>query len=366
MAGRGVSPGVIEGIRFQLGAFGLRSLSSPLYAALLEAALDDIDRGGPVASVLGEVPSDLDPISDAVVLRFLGAVHRLVLTGEAPDLARWFATAGGRFDPASSADVAGAQAAFVAACDDHRDTLVGGLDVTVQTNEVGRCATLAVGFTDVLRGGLPLRLLELGASAGLNLRWDRWRYESGPTSWGDPDAAITFRSNYREPYPDLSAAILPGDAVVERLGCDRSPIDPTTAEGRLLLRSFVWPDQADRHARLDAALVAAAAAPVSIDAADAASWLPDRLAAPAHGRATVVYHSIIWQYLPTATRAAIVDALEVAGVVATDEAPLHWLRMEPGDDPSEAAEVRLRSWPSGDDRLLAHTGYHGHPVWAEV
>lgn len=360
MSRAAVAPGVVAALGFQRAAFGAASLRSPLYEALTDAALADVEAGGPCAAVLARVPDGLDPIPDAVALRYLGAAHRLVLEGRAPALARWFPTAGGRFDPATDGPAAGA--AFVAANAELGDELVAGLDLGVQTNEVARCATLAVGFTALLRRfGLPLRLLEVGASAGLNLRWDRWRYESGGSAWGDPGAPLRFADAYRDPAPDVSAPLGPDAAVAERAGCDRSPIDPATAEGRLLLRSFVWPDQADRHARLAAALEVAATVPATVEAADAAGWVAARLAVPAPGTTSVVFHSIVWQYLPAATRSGVVEALEAAGAAATPDAPVAWLRMEPGEDPSQAAELRLRTWP-GEDALLALSGYHGHPV----
>jgi hypothetical protein len=237
----------------------------------------------------------------------------------------------------------------------------------VQTNEMARCAALAVGFTHVLRAtGLPLRLLEVGASAGLNLRWDRWRYESGATSFGDDGAAVRFAENYREPYPDLTSPVDGGGAVVERRGCDRNPLDPTSDEGRLLLRSFVWPDQADRHRRLDAALAVAAEVPVEVDRADAAEWAATQLAEARPGAATVLYHSIVWQYLPRSTKDGLVDALRSAGAAATADAPVAWLRMEPPADPSDAAELRLVTWSGGPpvEEVVGRTGYHGDPVWA--
>lgn len=357
-----VDPRIPPALQYQRVAVGKASLASPLYAALLDAAIADVAAGGACAHVLSHVPPGLDPIPDAVVLRFLGAVHRLVLEGGAPGLARWFPTAGGSFDPDADGSDAGAD--LLVAVEAHAGELIDGLRLGVQTNEVGRCAALAVGFTEVLRTfGLPLRLLELGASAGLNLRWDRWRYQSGSTTWGDPGAAITFAEGYRSPEPDVSAPLGPGAAVVERRGCDRSPIDATTEAGRRLLRSFVWPDQAVRHERLDAALAAAADVPATVDAEDAASWLVRQLATPVPGVATVVFHSIVWQYLPRETREGVRTAIAEASHRASAEAPLAWLRMEPGEDPTEAAEVRLLTAPGGEHRLLALTGYHGHPVW---
>lgn len=357
-----VDPRIPPALEYQRAAVGKTSLASPLYAALLDATIVDVAAGGPSAFVLSRMPANLDPIPDAVVLRYLGAVHRLVLEGGAPSLARWFPTAGGAFDPDRDGAAAGRD--LLAAVEAHAGELVDGLSQGVQTNEVGRCASLAVGFTEVLRTfGLPLRLLELGASAGLNLRWDRWRYESGTTAWGDEGAAIRFVGNYRAPAPDVSAPLGPDVAVAARRGCDRSPIDPSTEAGRRTLRSFVWPDQAGRHERLDAALAAAAEVPATVDAMDAAAWLEGQLADPAPGVATVVYHSIVWQYLPRATRDGVRAALDAASARASGESPLAWLRMEPGDDPSEAAEIRMITWPGGEHRLLAYTGYHGHPVW---
>jgi hypothetical protein len=74
---------------------------------------------------------------------------------------------------------------------------------------------------------------------------------------------------------------------------------------------------------------------------------------------TVVFHSIVLQYLGEAERAAFTRHLEDAAARASAEAPLAWLRMEPAD---ELAEVRLTAWPGGDERLLCRAGYHGSPV----
>jgi len=80
------------------------------------------------------------------------------------------------------------------------------------------------------------------------------------------------------------------------------------------------------------------------------------------GTATVVYHSIVWQYLPLATRERIVTTLSGVGARATERSPLAYLRMEPGDDPTLGAELRLTSWPPARTELLARSGYHGRPV----
>jgi hypothetical protein len=173
---------------------------------------------------------------------------------------------------------------------------------------------------------------------------------------GDPDSPVRFERVWEGEPPALPERF----AVAERIGCDRNPLDATTPEGRLTLRSYVWPDQLDRLARLDAAIDVARRVPATVEQADAADWVARRLTDPAAGVATVLVHSIVLQYLPHSARDQLRDSLGQAGARATDEAPLAWLRMEPGGD---RAEIRLTTWPGGEERLLGTAGYHGHPVW---
>jgi hypothetical protein len=100
-----------------------------------------------------------------------------------------------------------------------------------------------------------------------------------------------------------------------------------------------------------------------VDAADVASWLPARLAVASPGWATVVYHSIVDEYFPDATRNAFHATLREAGARATPEAPLFWLRLEPFAD-QRTYGVTLTSWPGSVERLLALSGPHGSDVRA--
>ena len=99
----------------------------------------------------------------------------------------------------------------------------------------------------------------------------------------------------------------------------------------------------------------ARAHPLVVDTADAGDWLAERLAVDApEGVATVVFHSIVWQYLPAATKDAVRAALHDAGARADGDRPLHWLRMEPAT--REHADLRLTTWgrgaADGEDELL--------------
>ena len=326
------------------------TLGSPLYGRLLHRCADDVRAGGPVGAVLQG--HETDPVESALALRFMGAVHRLVLEGRAPELAAFYPSAGGGGDRHEDAT----WEAFVATVKSHQRELRGLVDSGVQTNEVGRAGALVGGFLLVAREtGLPLRVLETGASAGLNLRWDHYLYEARGQSWGDPSSPVRL-CDYNSELP------LPFDVpatVSERRGCDVAPLDPTRDEDRLTLLSYVWPDQVARIRLLRAALDVAARVPAPVDEASAPSWIERRLERPTEGSATVVFHSIFFQYLDPDDRTRFVDALEAAGGRATSSAPLAWLRMEPG---GEQAEVRLTLWPGGVERTIATAGYHGAAV----
>jgi hypothetical protein len=323
-------------------------LGSPFYEALLTRAADDAAAGGPIATVFEGYP--LAPILSAMALRLMGTVHRLVLDGEAPALARHYPSVGGDGDGARAWPVF---RAFVAA---HVDRVRGLLARGVQTNEVGRAAALVCGFLEVARTQAPaLRCLEIGASAGLNLRWDRFRYVAPHATWGDPASAVVLGGCYRDdPLPFDTAA-----TVVERAGCDPNPIDPTTDDGRKTIVSYVWPDQSERLALVTAACDVARRVPAVVERANGADWIAERLARPAPGLATVVYHSIVIQYFDEPSRDRFVAAIADAGRRASAAAPLAWLRMEPG---GEQAELRLTTWPGGEERLIGTTGFHGRDV----
>ncbi len=344
MAERPATP--LEIVEFQ--ADQCAQAGSPLYGRVLTAVADDLRAGGISADLLAGRD---DPFGSVLALRLLGAVHRIVLEGRAPELAACYPSVGGD----AAVDDVGAR--FLAALRSHHDEVDRRLADGVQTNEVGRSAVLAGGYAAIMaRTGLPLRVLEIGTSAGLNLRFDHFVYDTGRTVAGDPDSPVRFEGVWEGVPPELPERF----DVAERRGCDRNPIDATTEDGRLTLLAYTWPDQLDRIDRLEAAITVARRVPVALEQADAPSWVEARLAETASGQATVVVHSIVFQYLPSASRRRIRDALEGAGRAASAAAPIHWLRMEPAGD---RADLRLTSWPGGEEELLASAGFHGRPVW---
>ena len=235
------------------------------------------------------------------------------------------------------------------------------LDTQVQTNEVRRCAALLGGFLAAARSaGLPLRLLEIGSSAGLNLFWDRYRYALGPHRWGDPDCPLLLDAEWRGDPPDLHAPV----RVASRQGCDLFPLDVRDPAQLRRIESFLWADQVDRHRLLHAAAASLPPEGAPIERIGACEFLQRELATPTRGVATVLFHSHMWWYLPASDRKEVARCLEAAGADARPDAPLFWLRMEaPG---IEYCEVRLRAWPGGEERLLARAHHHGRWVeWLE-
>jgi hypothetical protein len=311
-------------------------LGSPLYASLLESAADDLEMEGPAMDVLSGFEEE--EAEAALALRLMGAVHRLVLEDAIPALAMRYPSTGG------DGDATAAWPAFRQALADHRDRIRALLATGCQTNEVARSAALLGGFLEVAhRAKKPLRILEIGASAGFNLRWDRYRYESSEGAWGDKSSHVRFDHSYEVSPPFNRTA-----DVVERKGCDLNPIDATTAEGALTLRSFVWADQLGRMAQLDGAIEAAAETPVEVERIAAADFLERELARPREDVATVVFHSVFMQYVEESERARITAALE--GSTA------HHLSFEPGAAAEARFDVRL------DGELLGTSMAHGSRV----
>jgi hypothetical protein len=319
------------------------------YVAILDGMIADLRAGGPTRRTLAHWDGT---DASAYPLRILGALHRLALDGKAPALAALFPTAGGMAAP----DRVWGVAAQVLA--EHVDEVTASCTRPPQTNEVGRAAVLLGGFLAVAaQVRRPLRLLELGASAGLNLMWDRYRVNAGGFRWGDAAAALELPTAWQGPAPPLSAPV----AVASRAACDLDPIDIARPEDRARLESYIWPDQVHRLTRLRAACRIAQAVPFRLDKADAADWLERETRVLPVGEATVVYHSIFRQYVPAGTRARLRAIMDSAGRRATADAPLAWLALEIADL-SRPPELTLQLWPGGETRTLATSHHHGEWV----
>lgn len=334
---------------FERQAAACRELGSPFMGALLDRAIVALEGDGPVSRLVRGW--DGPPAAGAISLRFAAAVHAMVRSGRAPELAALYPA------PGREVDVAPLWELIEAAVERNRDWAEAFIQSPPQTNEVARAGALACGFLKIAENApQPFHLLELGASAGLNLHWDQFAYTHPP--WK--------RARERGP---VIPTVMEGDApawrpivVSSRRGCDQAPLDPVKPDHRLRLASYVWPDQFARLERLDAALTLAAGRKERVERGDAAAWLEARLGEGLERGVTVVYHSVFLQYPPKEIRERIAAALDEAGARATSERQLARLMFEPaamtGRD-GDAFLLTLRTWPDGDDRVLAQVDPHG-------
>jgi hypothetical protein len=287
-----------------------------------------------------------DPLVDPLVgpepawdapLRLLGALHALVLSGRA-----------------SWDDVD-------AALEEHAGFLAQAVaERPVQTNEVRRCWVLLPCFLELARrsGYAELDLVELGPSAGLNLMWDRYRYVYRAGEWGSADAALELRGEERLPVPaDL---LRERPRIGRRLGLDLSPVDVTTDEGALLLKSFVWADQPERLELLDRAIATLRREPPELVRGHVAEELPRVLAGRRDSSLTVVWQTAVLGYLPEEDRERVYAALEEAGA----DGPLGWISAGSSErDPEDEWGLRISLWPGGERSLVGYSDYHG--AWLE-
>jgi hypothetical protein len=335
-----------------------QAFDSPFTAELCDVMADDFDSGGIIADLTGDWPTH--PVQDALALRLAGALHAIVLSEPESDL--------GQVWPQQGRDWTMAQAWPVAAetLRVRESWMREFLKSPPQTNEVRRAMGLWPGLcaaAEAFDG--PMDVLELGASAGLNLSMDRFHYDGGSWQWRSPipGPRVAMSTQWSGPAPRVPAHA----AIRHRAACDQNPLSAGNAQDRLRLRSYIWPDQPERLERLNAAMEIAEAQSITPDASDAADWIKAKLENRAKDALTVIYHSVFLQYPPQDVRDAITLAIETEGARATLEAPLAWLRYEPGgilghEQKGPGMILELIEWPSGRKRILADVDAHGRFV----
>lgn len=195
-----------------------------------------------------------------------------------------------------------------------------------QTNEVARSAQLLPALSLVAAlAGRPPSILEVGASAGLNLRFDDYRYtyrtRHQAVDVGDGDSPVHVEVAFEGDVRVIPAAL---PIVGERIGLDTHPVDVTDPGQRRWLRACVWADEADRDRRLLAALDQARRDPPTVIRGDAVADI-DRVAARLSSEVPlVVVHQVVMSYLSTAARARF--RRKVLGLGRNR--PVYWLFAE--------------------------------------
>ena len=325
-------------------------LGSPIYAEIFRAMAKDLIDNGVTARISENLT--IRPQRDAAPLRIAGAIHRLALTGKAPNISRHFPSTGGAPGPTLIADYLEALVTFTSAVED-------GLARTVQTNEVGRTTMLVAGMSFFARavGIDQTHLREIGSSCGLNLQVDSYFFDTGDCAYGKTNARVRFEGNsWGSPVPDISQC----PSLLSRRGCDVAPLNAHNENDQLTLLSFVWPDQFERFERLRHAIGNACASPTYAppDQQDAAIWIHEQLAKIPSNEPVLIFHSIVWQYLSRETKDQF--RAEVEGFCAQREAPTGWLRMEPAGPVADLRiDIGQGARKTHSDQVLADSSYHG-------
>ncbi|MHB1446871.1 MAG: DUF2332 domain-containing protein [Acidimicrobiales bacterium] len=283
--------------RFQWGP--LEFDSSPLYQALSPLVADDRSLLELLMSrTPGQQPTNL----------FFGAVHYLVLSHPEEPLAAYFASVDG--DQAQDPALAGPD--FLDFCSSHREQLADLIRTRlVQTNVVKRSAALRLALALLRREFDAIHLIEVGSSAGIHLRNDRYGYRIGGLSFGPAETGLTIETEWRSgtPPPDLDNC----PDIVTTTGVDLHPIDIRSAADRAWLRALVWPENADEAAQLDAALQVVALNPPRMlegDAIELCAGLDHQVPA---GEPRVVFHAATRAHVPQGRRAQFDESLDQLG-----------------------------------------------------
>jgi hypothetical protein len=324
------------------------ALQSPFMERLL-MSLAQHWPPGPLDQHLRQLSGDPGPNGLSLPLRLAGGLHALVLRRECPALVAVY--------PPHSVCDDQLRRAVLEALQSHSQFLIDWTRSAPQTNEVRRSAALIAGANVAnFYHDLPIHLSELGASAGLNLMWDRFALCARGQRLGPDTAALTLAPEWQGPPPPAAAP-----RIASRRGVDLCPIDPQSDEGRLRLMAYLWPDQPGRAART---ATAAALTHAPVDRGDAIEWLERRLGTAPKGHLHLIQHTIAWQYFPPDAQIRGKALIETAGQSTTTDSPLAWLSLEADDQSATlgGAALVLRLWPGDLHLPLGRADFHGRWV----
>jgi hypothetical protein len=328
------------------GKFEAPSVGSPLYAELGLAVARDPE--------LLRLAAETRPHQPASNMLF-AAVQYLLLGGARHELREHY--------PVLAEGPAPEEPAFPAFrdfCLTHRDAIVALLRTRLtQTSVLRRCACLLPAFARIVsEAPEPLATLEIGPSAGLNLLWDRYRYDyGGGLQWGDPESEVLLDTELRGEalLPDLPGSI----EVAWRVGIDLNVIDVGDEDEVRWLRALIFPEHVERHAQLRAAIRVFREEPPRLVEGDASDRLPELLQEAPSGETLVVFAThVLCQLTPD----RLVDLLKLLQSHG-ERRPLFFVSMEGRS--GQHSELSLTRYAGGARDTIKLADCNPHGQWIE-
>ena len=297
---------------------------------------------------------------------FYAAVQDLLLedprrSPAAEALARFYPAVSGQPIPAESP-----WSAFREFCLEQADSLLPKFrEGRTQTCVVHRCAIILPSIASlprVVEAEGRVALLEIGPSAGLNLRLDRYQYEyagavCAPILWGDPEARPLLRCEVRGAIaPPIPQPL----EIVARHGLDLSAIDLEDPLALRWLRALVWPEHVERARLMDEALAHVPDLPVEIIEGDATREVGAAIARLPRDAPRVLFATHVVYQIPPEGLLAMLDGI----AEASREAPVDFIVVDSsGKGDSRVDHLAFAGGEQVGRDVLAHADSHGR--WIE-
>jgi hypothetical protein len=248
--------------------------------------------------------------------------------------------------------------AFRSFCLSHSDRLGASLrNGRTQTCVVHRCAVVLPAIANlpaIAAADGRVGLLEIGPSAGLNLRLDRYRYDYGDgVVWGDLDARPVLLCETRgDRKPPLPARL----EVVARCGLDLNPIDLDDPAALRWLKALIWPEHVERARLMDEALAHAKTVPIAIEAGDATRDIEAHIARLPKDAPRVLFAThVIYQIPKEGIRAMLAEIAR-----ASADQPVDLVVMESsGEGDSRIEWFHFEAGARASRMVVARSDSHG-------
>jgi hypothetical protein len=316
--------------------WGRHTHGSPLYATLVEVVAEDPELMRVINRIEHLPPPNL----------LFAAVQFLLMEDDAGDLARYYPSL-----VTNSLPPEGVGPSFRRFVLEHEEQIVTiGNTRYTQTNECRRCVAL-----------LPLvmmapfdafHLIDVGASAGLNLAIDRYGYRYDGLTW-HPEASLVLEAEWSGERGDLHEI-----EVLGRTGLDLNPLDPSDESARRWLEALIWPEHDERRARLRSALHLVSSLDIEMIGGDATDTLARVLDDLAPGIPVVVMSAYTLGQFDQNQRARLEE------IVADSRAdrPGHRISMESLEKSDDWAQLVVDDGTG--PRVVGQA--HPHGEWVEI